>query len=70
MGKNFAKQKNMKFMEISCKLDLNISDVIYCMIYDILRIENEYNNDNFSLCNEVIEYNNESNNNINRNCCY
>ena len=70
MGKNFAKQKNMKFMEISCKLDLNISDVIYCMIYDILRIENEYKNDNFSLCNEVIEYNNESNNNINRNCCY
>ena len=39
-GLNFAKNKNIKFMEISCKLDLNVSDVVYCMIYDILKIEN------------------------------
>ena len=39
-GLSFAKNKNIKFMEISCKLDLNIRDVIYCMIYDIFKIEN------------------------------
>ena len=39
----------MTFMEISCKLDLNISDAIYIMIYDILQIENDLKNDNFSL---------------------
>ena len=39
-GLNFAKNKNIKFMEISCKLDLNVSDVVYCMIYDILKIDN------------------------------
>ena len=39
-GLSFAKNKNIKFMEISCKLDLNIRDVVYCMIYDIFNIEN------------------------------
>ena len=39
-GLSFAKSKNIKFMEISCKLDLNITDVVYFMIYDILKIEN------------------------------
>ena len=39
-GLNFAKSKNIKFMEISCKLDLNIIDAVYFMIYDILKIEN------------------------------
>ena len=38
-GLSFAKSKNIKFMEISCKLDLNISDAVYFMIYDILKIE-------------------------------
>ena len=42
-GYNFAKEKNIKFMEISCKLNLNISDVVYFMVYDILKIE--HNND-------------------------
>ena len=71
MGNNFAKQKNMKFMEISCKLDLNISDIIYCMIYDILQIENECKNVNISLYDAVSDYNNENNNNKNnRYCCY
>ena len=27
-------------MEISCKLDLNITDVAYFMVYDILKTEN------------------------------
>ena len=40
MGLSFAKNKNIKFMEISCKLDLNIRDIVYCMIYDIFNIEN------------------------------
>ena len=39
-GLSFAKNKQIKFMEISCKLDLNIRDVVYCMIYDIFKIEN------------------------------
>ena len=39
-GLSFAKNKNIKFMEISCKLDLNIRDIVYCMIYDIFNIEN------------------------------
>ena len=74
MGKNFVKHKNIKFMEISCKLDLNISDVVYCMIFDILKIENEYKSDSFSLGEFVIENNNNNiqNNNLNENnkCCY
>lgn len=70
MGNNFAKQKNMKFMEISCKLDLNISDVVYCMIYDIMQIENENKNDNkLSLCDAVNENNNQINNDT-KFCCY
>ena len=72
MGNNFAKQKNMKFMEISCKLDLNISDIIYYMVYDILQIENEnkYDNedDNFSL-KEVSSEMNISNINVNKKYC-
>ena len=48
-GLNFAKSKNIKFMEISCKLDLNIIDAVYFMIYDILKIENYcYSNKNKS----------------------
>jgi len=39
-GLSFAKNKNIKFMEISCKLDLNIRDIVYCMIFDIFNIEN------------------------------
>ena len=39
-GLSFAQNKQIKFMEISCKLDLNIRDVVYCMIYDIFKIEN------------------------------
>ena len=72
MGNSFAKQKNMKFMEISCKLDLNISDVIYNMVYDILQIENENENKNdiFSL-REVSSEMNISNINVNKKiCCY
>ena len=72
MGNSFAKQKNMKFMEISCKLDLNISDVIYNMVYDILQIENENENKNeiFSL-REVSSEMNTSNINVNKKiCCY
>ena len=42
IGLNFAKEKNIKFMEISCKLDLNITDLVYFMIFDILKIENYY----------------------------
>ena len=74
MGKNFAIHKNIKFMEISCKLDLNISDVVYCMVFDILKIENKYKYDIFSLGDFVIENNNNNiqNNNLNENnkCCY
>ena len=68
IGNSFAKQKNMKFMEISCKLDLNISDVVYNMIYDILQIENDFKNDNFSLRDDSTEINN-SNINLNKNYC-
>ena len=71
-GNSFAKQKNMKFMEISCKLDLNISDVIYNMVYDILQIESENENKNeiFSL-REVSSEMNTSNINVNKKiCCY
>ena len=70
MGKNFAQQKNIKFMEISCKLDLNISDVVYCMIYDILQIENDFKCDSFSLGDFVSENNNNiNNNNLSDNKC-
>ena len=68
IGNSFAKQKNMKFMEISCKLDLNISDVVYNMIYDILQIENDFKNDNFSLRDDISEIDN-SNINLNKNYC-
>ena len=57
----------MTFMEISCKLDLNISDAIYIMIYDILQIENDFKNDNFSLRESTSETN--SNINVNKNYC-
>ena len=72
MGKNFAQLKNTKFMEISCKLDLNISDVVYCMIYDILKIENDFKCDSFSLGEFISENNNDINvnNNVNdKKCC-
>ena len=69
IGNNFAKQKNMKFMEISCKLDLNISDVIYNMIYDILQIENECKTDTSSLRDAGSELFNNKNNDINRKFC-
>ena len=69
IGNNFAKQKNMKFMEISCKLDLNISDVIYNMIYDILQIENECKTDTSSLRDAGSELFNNKNNDINKKFC-
>ena len=69
MGNNFAKQKNMKFMEISCKLDLNISDVIYYMAFDILQIENEYKNEIFSLKETSSEMNISNINENKNNCC-
>ena len=70
-GNSFAKQKNMKFMEISCKLDLNISDVIYNMVYDILQIENENENKNdiFSLREVSSEMNISNINNLNNQYC-
>ena len=68
MGNNFAKQKNIKFMEISCLLDLNISDVVYNMIYDILQIQNEYKNEISSVKESVSELFVEENN-VNRNSC-
>ena len=68
MGNNFAKQKNIKFMEISCLLDLNISDVVYNMIYDILQIQNEYKNEISSVKESLSELFIEENN-VNRNSC-
>ena len=70
IGNNFTRQKNMKFMEISCKLDLNISDVVYCMVYDIFRIENDCKNDNFTLRDYEFEINNNINISNRKYCCY
>ena len=25
----------MKFIEISCKWDLNVSDIVFCLVYDM-----------------------------------
>ena len=54
-GFNIAKQKNIKFMEISCKLDLNISDCIYNLIYDVIYINQKTEDDNISIENETID---------------
>ena len=71
MGMNLYRQKNIKFMEISCKLDLNISEVVYCMIYDIIRIENNDKNESFSIGDYTSEKKNNNNKDINREyCCY
>ena len=62
-GLNFAKSKNIKFMEISCKLDLNIADIIYFIIYDILKTENYYyshKSKSFSLGKQSFKSNNKS----------
>ena len=69
MGNNFAKQKNIKFMEISCLLDLNISDVVYNMIYDILQIQSEYKNEISSIKESVSELFREENNVKRNSCC-
>ena len=85
-GLNFAKSKNIKFMEISCKLDLNIIDAVYFMIYDILKIENySYSNKSKSFIldkisvntNNKSRHNGQYNNNIRNNndnngngCCF
>ena len=69
IGNNFSRQKNMKFMEISCKLDLNVSDVIYYMVYDIIQIENNLKTDNFILKDDESEINNNVSINKKNNCC-
>ena len=71
MGMNIYKQKNIKFMEISCKLDLNISEVVYCMIYDIIKIENNDRIECFSIGDFTSEKNNNNSKDINRDyCCF
>ena len=71
MGLNLYKQKNIKFMEISCKLDLNISEVVYCMIYDIIKIENNDKIECFSIGDFTSEKSNNNKKDINREyCCY
>lgn len=43
-GKKFAQSKGISFCEVSCKWDLNISDVMYDMVYQIYQ-SNKYNDD-------------------------
>ena len=52
---NIAKQKNIKFMEISCKLDLNINDCLYNLIYDIIYMNQESEDENIPFENEKID---------------
>ena len=71
MGMNIYKQKNIKFMEISCKLDLNISEVVYCMIYDIIRIDNNDKVESFSIGDYTSEKTINNKKDINREyCCF
>jgi len=50
-------------MEISCKLDLNISDIIYFMIYNVLKTENynySHKSKSFSFGKQSFKSNNKS----------
>ena len=39
----------MKFCEISCKWDLNVSDVVYCLVYDMYLVTKENERKNLEL---------------------
>ena len=60
-GRKVAIEQRMKFIEISCKWNLNISDIVYCLVYDMylmekedekkyLNIDNKKNNPKKSCC--------------------
>ena len=34
-GRQIAFNEKMKFIEISCKWDLNVSDIVFCLVYDM-----------------------------------
>ena len=57
-GLKLAQDKNMKFVEVSCKWDLNVSDVIYSIVFDMYKINNLEGNNNFSLNHSKITKNN------------
>ena len=53
----------MKFIEISAKWDLNISDVVYNLVFDIYTL-------NFIRDNDFINIKNQEYNSNKSSCCY
>jgi Ras-related protein Rab-1A len=62
-GKKIAIDQNMKFIEISAKWDLNISDVVYNLVFDIYTL-------NFIRDNDFINIKNQDYNSNKSSCCY
>ena len=61
-GKKIAIDQNMKFIEVSAKWDLNISDVVYNLVFDIYNLNfNKGNNDFIKIKNEDFS---------SKSCCY
>ena len=48
-GRKIASDERMKFIEVSCKWNLNISDIVYCLVYDMYLMEKEDEKINFLL---------------------
>ena len=48
-GRKIAFEQKMKFCEISCKWDLNVSDVVYCLVYDMYLVTKENERKNLEL---------------------
>ena len=48
-GRKIASDERMKFVEVSCKWNLNISDIVYCLVYDMYLMEKEDEKINFLL---------------------
>ena len=40
-GRKIAIDERMKFIEVSCKWNLNVSDIVYCLVYDMYLIGKE-----------------------------
>ena len=62
-GKKIAIDQNMKFIEVSAKWDLNISDVVYNLVFDIYTL-------NFIRDNDFINIKNQDYNSNKSSCCY
>lgn len=63
-GRKVANEKGMKFVEVSCKWDLNINEVIYDILVDIYK-----ENNGGRISNSIYVKDNNANDDENKKCC-